>query len=245
MAIISWNKKYTETLAVTVKRFRTEHPEYARSKITYAGRLDPMAEGLVILLTDDDVHQKKQYLALDKIYEVDFFYGVSTDTYDVLGVVIEKDDFKPIINMEKIIEYLQSQSTQSFPPYSSQPVLGKPMWQWAREGTLPKDIPEKSIKIHHISYITKKLIPFEELHRYIQQSVSQVEGNFRQEEIIDSWNHFFAKQSQAMIEIYSLRIHASSGTYMRSLVNLVGEYLDCGATTLKIRRIKVGDKVLT
>ena len=49
MAIIQWNKKYTETLDETLKRFRLEKPKFKDEKVTYAGRLDPMAEGLVMV----------------------------------------------------------------------------------------------------------------------------------------------------------------------------------------------------
>ena len=80
MSIILWNKYDTETLAITLERFRMNNPEHQESKITYAGRLDPMAEGLLILLTDDDVHKKEEFIGLDKIYEVDFVLGVSTDS---------------------------------------------------------------------------------------------------------------------------------------------------------------------
>ncbi len=45
MPRISWYKNYAETLKQSLERFRLAHPEYTSSKITYAGRLDPLAEG--------------------------------------------------------------------------------------------------------------------------------------------------------------------------------------------------------
>jgi len=35
--------------------------------------------------------------------------------------------------------------------------------------------------------------------------------------------------------------HVSSGTYIRSLVNNIGNTLGCGATTLSIKRTRVGN----
>lgn len=43
MSIIYFKKKYGETLAMMRSRFREEFPQFLNSKITYAGRLDPMA----------------------------------------------------------------------------------------------------------------------------------------------------------------------------------------------------------
>ncbi|MEX0877550.1 MAG: hypothetical protein WDZ40_01645 [Candidatus Spechtbacterales bacterium] len=69
-----------------VKLFREEHPKYDGLKMTYAGRLDPLAEGVLLVLVGDELKQQEKYWDLDKEYEADILFGVSTDTYDVLGI---------------------------------------------------------------------------------------------------------------------------------------------------------------
>ena len=68
-----------------------------------------------------------------------------------------------------------------------------------------------------------------------------VEGDFRQDEITDSWKKYLEKQVTKEIEIYTISVSASSGTYMRSLVEALGASLVTGACTLKIKRVSIGD----
>lgn len=71
-------------------RFRAENPQHKETKMTYLGRLDPMAEGLLLVLSGD-TRDKNKFLDLDKTYEFEVLWGVSTDTYDVLGQVESMD----------------------------------------------------------------------------------------------------------------------------------------------------------
>jgi tRNA pseudouridine55 synthase len=244
MAIISWNKKYTETLAKTLERFRQKYPEYNNEKVTYAGRLDPMAEGLLMLLTGNDVHKKNDFLNLDKTYEVEFFFGAETDTYDVLGLINKtthlSDNFD--LELEKVLAKKIGKFKQAYPPYSSKPVMGKPLFVWSRENKLNEiEIPEREVNIFDISYLDKKEIDNLEFKQALIDSINAVDGDFRQDQIIKKWQHYFetAQTSQSFI-IYSMRVQASSGTYMRSLVVDIGKRLGISACTLKIKRTEVG-----
>ena len=53
--------------------------------LTYAGRLDPMASGKLLVLVGEECKKKDQYLALDKTYEFAVLLGIGSDTHDVLG----------------------------------------------------------------------------------------------------------------------------------------------------------------
>ncbi|MCA9352890.1 hypothetical protein KC901_01780 [Patescibacteria group bacterium] len=243
MSVILWNKKYTETLAITLERFRSEHPEYCESNITYAGRLDPMAEGLMILLTDNDVHRKETFLALPKTYEVEFICGVRTDTYDVLGKVVHAQAVSLFeARVQKEIEQLINITEQSYPPYSSKSVQGKPLWQWAREGSLGNvTIPVRDIHITSSTYQGSRIVSAPALQERIVSLLAQVQGDFRQEVITDLWNNYFQNTDGETIRMYKMTITASSGTYMRSLVEYLGNKLGTGATTLHIKRLQIGE----
>lgn len=243
MAIINWYKKYTETLAETLKRLRDEYPEYKDEKITYAGRLDPMAEGLLILLTGDDVHRKDELLGLSKTYEVSFFFGVSTDTYDILGIINKISEKKKSHNkFLSIIKKISNISEQEYPGYSSKVVNGKPLYTWAREHNLDTiEIPKRPVEIFGIEKLPTRIFSKEFLEKFFIENIAKVIGDFRQEEIIENWQDYFKKTNRKNFDLYTIRVSCSSGTYMRSLVHEIGERLGLGACTVRIKRIQVGN----
>ena len=55
-------------------------------KLSYAGRLDPMAHGLMIVLKDEECANQHKWHNMNKTYEFKLLIGLSTDTYDILGV---------------------------------------------------------------------------------------------------------------------------------------------------------------
>src|SRR4051812_15345092 len=94
-AIILLNKPLSFTPLQATLKFKQAFPEYADQKIAYAGRLDPMAEGLLLLLIGNETKKRKDYEALSKTYEFSILLGISTDTYDLLGKIKETNfDFQ-------------------------------------------------------------------------------------------------------------------------------------------------------
>ena len=79
-------KKKGETPLACMERFRAENPEYFDIPMTYAGRLDPIATGDLLVLTGEECKKKDEYLGLDKEYEATVLLGFQTDSYDVLGI---------------------------------------------------------------------------------------------------------------------------------------------------------------
>jgi len=243
MAIIPWNKKYTETLAVSLQRFRIENPQYRDSKITYAGRLDPMAEGLVVLLTNNDVHKKQEFLIHDKTYRVEFIFGIATDSYDILGLITRYDESSDLstAKIHAALCVIGKITQQEYPIYSSKTVSGKPLWQWAREGLVDTiTIPSRNIEISDIKYIGKRISGKQEFTPYIQKTIAQVEGDFRQLAILSSWERYFQESDRAQYTIHNIEVSASSGTYIRSLIQTLGQHLGTSAVSIKITRIRVG-----
>lgn len=247
MAIISYHKHYGETLAVMLERFQSDYPEYRDTKITYAGRLDPMASGIIILLTGDDVHKKDDYNQRDKIYEVEFILGIETDTYDILGEIqhSHKDVFLNA-DIDYSIKTLKGDFDQPYPPFSSRTVSGKPLWQWTREGNLEKiEIPHKKISVYSAEYHGYESIDAHNLFHQITESLSLVQGDFRQQLILSGWKKYFNTSLQKKYFIYKATFHVSSGTYIRSLIYHLGKQLGKGAICLHIYRKQIGEENLT
>ena len=86
--IIILNKKEGETPLESLENFRSKNSKYFNLPMTYAGRLDPMASGLLLILAGEEVKNKEKYLNLEKEYEFEVLFGFSTDTHDILGKVI-------------------------------------------------------------------------------------------------------------------------------------------------------------
>jgi tRNA pseudouridine55 synthase len=111
-----------ETPLECLERFRVANPEYTNEKMTYAGRLDPMAEGVLIVLAGEECKKKDEYLGLDKEYIFEVLFGIQSDTYDILGIpkIAEKKDFD--------IKSFVGKRIQEYPAYSSR------TFQMARDG---------------------------------------------------------------------------------------------------------------
>lgn len=56
--------------------------------LTYAGRLDPMASGKLLVLIGEECKKKDEYLGLDKAYDFSVLFGIGSDTHDVLGRLV-------------------------------------------------------------------------------------------------------------------------------------------------------------
>jgi len=160
--VILINKKEGETPLQSLEYFRSKNKEYKNLPMTYAGRLDPMAYGLLLVLAGEETKNKEKYLSLDKEYEFSILFGFSTDTYDILGKVIDNKNFNiSEIGLRKnIIQVLPKflgNRIQKYPIYSSKTVKGKPLFFYARAGE-KVEIPEKEIFIKKLKLIKLILI---------------------------------------------------------------------------------------
>src|SRR3989344_5610173 len=59
--IILIHKKEGETPLEALEDFRRKNKKYKNVKMTYAGRLDPMASGLLLVLAGEEVKKKEKY----------------------------------------------------------------------------------------------------------------------------------------------------------------------------------------
>ena len=231
-----------------IYQFRQQHPEYQKVKLGYAGRLDPMADGLLLVLSGEENRNRKQYEALPKEYECKILFGIETDTYDILGKITNGSNTIHRVSYETLQNILLTyigKHKQPYPPYSSQPVNGKPLYYWAREGKLDGlAIPAKDIEIYAIALVKTARITGKELQKQINEKIANVTGNFRQKEILEIWNSFFENYPDITFPIAYLRISCSSGTYIRSFAHNLGKQLQTNAIALSITRTKVGEYTL-
>ena len=250
--ILNLYKVAGETPLERIERFKMENPDFEQVKMSYAGRLDPMAEGVLLVLAGEENKSREKYLAYSKEYTFDALFGVKTDTYDLLGKVMTDPVLEDAQNnsnwkdLEEKIAYalvdFKGKIMQKYPPYSSRTVKGKPLFEWAREGKIDEvDIPTNEVEIFEIGPVYTYTIGAPELSVYIFDMISRVRGDFRQRSIVKSWIEFFESTKQTEFHIIRLKISCSSGTYVRGIVNSLGKSAGVGAIALKIVRTKIGD----
>lgn len=220
-------KNIGETPLECLERTRLEYGKAPEVPMTYAGRLDPMAEGLLIILSGEDCKEKEKYLKMDKEYEVEVLFGVSTDSYDTLGMIekAEKKDFDAI-NFEKY----KGKFTQEYPRYSSKVIAMK---------EVPEEMPTKEVEIYQIEHIGTKALSGKRIADTVLENIRKVTGDFRQQEISSRWEEFGTNNVLTKFIVVKLKVACSSGTYMRSLANRIGIDAGIPALAFSIKRTRV------
>jgi tRNA pseudouridine55 synthase len=245
--VIIWEKFEGETPLQAIERFRLENKGYEDISITYAGRLDPMASGLLLLLAGEKVHEKEHFLGLDKEYEVDILLGFGTDTGDILGLNTSPSSLSttnPLLlkegSLKMVLETFIGKQIQEYPMYSSKTVDGKQLWQYAREGKKPAKVSTKEVEIYDISLISQQKLNKKELTSIVFKRIARVVGDFRQQDVQDSWEKVLETLKINEFSIISMKVRCSSGTYMRVLAQKIGEKLGFYALAWRIKRTKIG-----
>jgi tRNA pseudouridine55 synthase len=237
-------KQKGQTPLDAIREFRDRNPKYRSETIGYAGRLDPMAEGALLLLIGDENRNRRTYERLPKEYEFSILFGVATDSFDLLGVItrvqtrIRSDALK--ITLTSLMPRLAGKQRQDYPPYSAARVDGKPLYYWARRSELTgKRIPSHEIEIFRLELTGVTMLSISRSE--ILERIASVRGDFRQEAITESWNRFFRMNPKPDLPIASLVMTCSGGTYVRQLVHDTAERIGVPAVTFRIRRTKVGE----
>lgn len=239
-------KSIGETPYELVKKFK-EKNNYVK-KVSFAGRLDPMAYGSMLLLTNDECKKQDLYLGCDKLYEFRILFGFKTDTYDILGKVLDSNNNSIDLENYDLSQYVKS-FNQDYPPYSSIVVNKKPLWEWSKLNLLDSiTIPNKKVTIYSLEEIDDTQEPsieynsLERLQNTIHYMINRLtdKDKFRGTEILNIWDSYFKSKSKLAIPIVKkYKAKVSSGTYIRSLVNQIGEDLGCGALALTIERTQL------
>ena len=245
-AVIPFYKKRGETPKEALTRLSKEEPRYRDEALSYAGRLDPLAEGLLLILVGDANKEREKHLRLPKKYHLEILFGWSTDTYDIAGRLTDTSESRvPMLMLMKEIGKLVGVSTKNYPPFSSKPVKGRPLFMWAREGRLNEiTIPTHTVEINKIQLTKAYSISGMELDVLIHESLSLLTGDFRQEEIRACWEENLKGIHNKEFDVVALNVSCGSGAYMRQLAHELGQHLCIPALALSIMRTEVGPYTL-
>ncbi len=188
--------------AVALVRGKLRNQAGRKIKVGHTGTLDPIATGLLILLTGKMTKQADTFLKKDKIYIAEATLGATSNTYDGEGEITVTSPPTPLQlergDVERACQSFVGKISQTPPIFSAIKVDGKRAYDLARKGEdvklKPRDVEIFSLEIEEYNYPKLKF-----------------------------------------------RVHVSSGTYIRSLINDIGQNLGCGAYMSELRRVKIGE----
>lgn len=221
-----------------ILQLKTQYPELRELKISPAGRLDPMAEGLLILLVGPDNKNQAQYLQYPKVYQATALFGLGTDTHDLLGL----PHLASVPDLSKLSKAIQAHTgliQQPYPLYSAVQVNGQPLHHWAKHHqTNNLIIPSRPRTIHQLTVTSQSNLNHQNLLQDWLPRLDRVQGDFRQRQIKTAWQELLG--TPATYQLLHLTVHCSSGTYIRSLIHSIGQHLGSDALALTIKRTQVG-----
>jgi tRNA pseudouridine55 synthase len=170
-----------------------------QKKVGFAGTLDPLASGLMIMGLGEYTKLLPYLEVSDKVYTVDMELGATSNTYDGEGEISRKKiEYQPTVEeIEKALkEHFTGKIEQVPPIFSAIQIDGKRAYDLARKGH------DFQLKARQVEIFAIDIVKFQ-------------------------------------FPILSLRVHCSSGTYIRSLAADLGEKLSTGAYVRDLRREKI------
>jgi len=217
------------------------------AKITFCGRLDPMAYGLMplIVVGADIAKVKTDIMNSYKTYRYSLIDGIKTDTYDILGIPQYHNRNNSEQEFIKLVNEQTEIKEQYYPPFSSKTVYSDihnrkvPLWKLSKEGKLPEVMPKRDVDIKYINILSMTEMSSSVLLNNILERINKIsnDAKFRQDEIIEKWQELL--NSDTIYKVYHMETLVSSGTYVRTICN------DLGGTVYDIFRTNVGNKYLS
>lgn len=223
-------------------------------KATHTGTLDPLAEGVAVILLGDERFKKQEHTEWKKTYEFEIFFGLSTDSYDFMGYINEGGGSGEGVgakltkgSLEKILPGFVGDYTQKVPIFSAIKHKGKHLFEWGHEESVGEkarilaELPEKSGHIYDI-----KLKGFREVlaKPHLQKKLEElktIQGNFRQEKIIKQWEEHISKlDPKVKTQVAKISVTTSRGIYVRSLSQDICAKLHASGFVTKLTRTQNG-----
>ena len=115
---------------------------FSTKKIGHTGTLDPNATGVLVFLIGKYTKLVNLITSYDKEYIAEIKLGVKTDTDDITGNIITKENTTLTLDkIEEVFSNFPKTYDQQVPIYSAVKIKGKKLYEYARENidiTLPK-----------------------------------------------------------------------------------------------------------
>ena len=125
---------------------------YGVKRVGHAGTLDPMACGVLPVLVGSAASVQELVMEHDKTYKAGVLFGVTTDTGDVTGSVLNaKTPSFDGAALKETLARFTGEIDQVPPMYSAIKLNGQPLYKLAREG-VTVERKARPIEIYRITY---------------------------------------------------------------------------------------------
>jgi tRNA pseudouridine55 synthase len=238
--VFALDKPVGPTAAQALARLRAHDPALATVPLGHAGRLDPMAEGLLTVLVGDETRQVHALRGQDKTYTLDVLLGLGSDSFDALGLVT---DPAPVAvheaawvaaGLARVGPYVQR-----YPPFSQAKVGGRSLLALSHAG-VAVERPTAPRVLHAMVWQGLATLTLAEASAHACARIARVEGPFRQEAITARWQTLAQARPDAQLAVASWTVRCSAGTYMRTLAHDLGVDVGLPAMAWRIRRTAAG-----
>lgn len=247
------DKKVGETPLSCAEAWRANNPEYKDVSLAYAGRLDPMASGKLLILIGDECKNQTNYHGLDKGYEFSILFGIESDSLDVLGRLSTCTPPTSLDDLEKVATELTGNIELPYPRFSAKTVQGKPLHMWTLEGRLDEiEIPTKestiySLELDRIETLSKQDVVEQALAKVnsipeVTDPKKALGNDFRRVDVRRDWSDVLKNEDLPNeYHIAHFTCLASSGTYMRTLASVIANKLNTCGLAWSIHRTYIGE----
>jgi tRNA pseudouridine55 synthase len=126
---------------------------FSAAKAGHTGTLDPLATGLLPLCFGEATKFSSDLLDADKTYEAELLFGVTTDTGDAEGAVLQRrqPQFGPS-ELEAALLRFRGRISQVPPMYSALKRAGQPLYRLARQG-IEVERESRTVTINELSLL--------------------------------------------------------------------------------------------
>jgi len=237
-------KKIGETPLQALERYKKEN-NLIGNKFTYACRLDPMAQGVMFVLSDEDVHKKEEFTKKDKKYKVQVLFGIKTDTGDLLGKIKTKNSVN--ISADTILAVagqMRGHICWKYPIFSGKTVNGRKLFDYYLKNEYI-DIPSYEGEIKDIVFIREYILSGKELlenikHRFDLLRTSTIKekySDFRKDDILYEYEQNVSYDDK--FPIFEFELLVTSGVFMRTFAEKIGVAISVSSLAYSIERTEI------
>jgi tRNA U55 pseudouridine synthase TruB len=237
MVILKVWKDYGITSTEFAKKLKLENNF---NKICFAGRLDPLAQGEMIFLTDQDTKFVSEYLGHNKTYKFSLILGIDTVSHDCFSKIEGLTDVKSL-DKNSLDTFIKNYKSQEYPLVSSYTIehngVKNPLW-WFYANGYTKDqlnIPSKAVsilnyKVYNITVASTRILS----EQFINKIKLIENTNLKTQEYINQWENINVNYNHTIIE---MEMNVNSGFYIRKFCDDFGKYTGIGGIAYDITRI--------
>lgn len=122
-------------------------------KVGHTGTLDPLASGVLVLTINRYTKLGELLTSLDKEYIAEIRLGIKTDTLDITGNIIAKEEFKITSeDIKKVFKSFIGNYQMEVPIYSAVKVKGRKLYEYARNNE-KVELPIKNVEIKELELL--------------------------------------------------------------------------------------------